>query len=358
MIEYGSFFTPGQSGESSSQQATTARGMQRGFQDLINSLFGYGYTQYVQLDYGPPAQSHEPEDKGRIKESLVRSLCSCVTAGWNPQGGSPRPNPFFFFLLPPSPSGHCISPPAVLFRINLVSERSSTSSTKPSPGQPSAPFPIRAESPVLRSRRTGPLCTPPVVRASPDASTATPPSSRVSAKAVLPRALDPPFVLVLLRGGSPRPNPFFFFLPPPSPSGHCISPPAVLFRINNCSSAPHIPPPRSPRHTSNGSRAVLLGSRSQAQLREGLGAWAWSQLQWLQVVPRAGNSRHGHERGWKPVSLPLIGMLGHFCRFLAFSSSSGVGQLEGSKPYGGGRQIREDSLRRQFDELLTREEIY
>ncbi|MQL88980.1 hypothetical protein Taro_021549 [Colocasia esculenta] len=51
--------TLGQSGESSSQQAMTPRGIQRGFQDIANSLFGFGYTQYGGHEYGPPVQSHE-----------------------------------------------------------------------------------------------------------------------------------------------------------------------------------------------------------------------------------------------------------------------------------------------------------
>ncbi|MQM23801.1 hypothetical protein Taro_056871 [Colocasia esculenta] len=61
---YGSFFAPGQSGESSSQQATTPRGIQRGFQDIANSLFTFGYTQYGGHEYVPPIQSHEIEDEG------------------------------------------------------------------------------------------------------------------------------------------------------------------------------------------------------------------------------------------------------------------------------------------------------
>ncbi|MQL92853.1 hypothetical protein Taro_025479 [Colocasia esculenta] len=61
---YGSFFPPGHSGESSSQQATTPRGIQRGFQDIANSLFGFGYTQYGGHEYVPPIQSHEVEDEG------------------------------------------------------------------------------------------------------------------------------------------------------------------------------------------------------------------------------------------------------------------------------------------------------
>ncbi|MQL77551.1 hypothetical protein Taro_009956 [Colocasia esculenta] len=56
---YGSFFTPGQLGESSSQQATTPRGIQRGFQDIAISLFGFGYTQYGGHEYGPLVQSHK-----------------------------------------------------------------------------------------------------------------------------------------------------------------------------------------------------------------------------------------------------------------------------------------------------------
>ncbi|MQM10271.1 hypothetical protein Taro_043165 [Colocasia esculenta] len=54
----------GQSGESSSQQVMTSRGIQRGFQDIANSLFGLGYIQYGGHEYGPPVQSHEVEDEG------------------------------------------------------------------------------------------------------------------------------------------------------------------------------------------------------------------------------------------------------------------------------------------------------
>ncbi|MQL90581.1 hypothetical protein Taro_023174 [Colocasia esculenta] len=60
---YGSFFAPGRLGESSSQQAMTPRGIQRGFQDIANSLFDFGYTQYGGHEYVPPIQSHEVEDE-------------------------------------------------------------------------------------------------------------------------------------------------------------------------------------------------------------------------------------------------------------------------------------------------------
>src|SRR5262249_14126015 len=46
------------SDSASSQQAYTPRGIQRGFDDMAASLFGYSYRQYMQLSY----RTGQPQD--------------------------------------------------------------------------------------------------------------------------------------------------------------------------------------------------------------------------------------------------------------------------------------------------------
>ncbi|MQM17507.1 hypothetical protein Taro_050477 [Colocasia esculenta] len=166
-----------------------------------------------------------------------------IDGGWNPRGGSPTP--FFFFFLHVSPflfSVFFLSH-ALLCRISLVSERTSHTLCPHHPSAQADPYLQLAEqgprapaariTPVHRQDpRQQPthatLCTPPGVCASPNASPATPPSSRRECEGSAPRAL-----VHAIRQDASNPAASLWPLPCPHPSA------------NSCARA--VPPHHLPR---------------------------------------------------------------------------------------------------------------